>query len=236
MRERGIRVWDLETGALRVLEKSIGQTYSDVVFRDDARLISTDYGGHVLQWNIQDGTSSLIGMTRLPIPGVSTLTSDSRLLFVTASSVANSFSKEAESELICYDLENRSSRTITARGTRITGIAPDPTGKLLVTGNVDGVLRVGPISDEEPHMLIGSGLVFSIAVDPRGRWIAVGGRGTISLWRMPEGRPLHTLPRRDFLDYLRARTNLRAVPDGKSDTGYRLEWAMFPGWNKAPAR
>jgi hypothetical protein len=42
--------------------------------------------------------------------------------------------------------------------------------------------------------------------------------------------PFHTLPYEEFLERLRSLTNLRAVPDEESSTGYRIIIGSFPGW------
>jgi hypothetical protein len=51
---------------------------------------------------------------------------------------------------------------------------------------------------------------------------------------MPGGTPFHTLPYEEILKRLRALTNLRVVPDGSSDTRYRVEVGPFPGWKDVP--
>jgi len=51
---------------------------------------------------------------------------------------------------------------------------------------------------------------------------------------MPEGEPFHTLPYEELLRRLRTVTNLRAVEDESSPTGYRLEVGPFPGWKDVP--
>jgi hypothetical protein len=67
-------------------------------------------------------------------------------------------------------------------------------------------------------------------------WIASESQdGTIRLWPMPEGAPFHTLPYEEILERLRTLTNLRIVPDERSDTGYRTEIGPFPGWKTVPA-
>jgi len=67
--------------------------------------------------------------------------------------------------------------------------------------------------------------------------IASGGEdGTIRLWPMPDltKPPLHTLPHDELLAKLRSLTNLRAVPDPGSDTGWKIEVGPFPGWATVP--
>ena len=79
------------------------------------------------------------------------------------------------------------------------------------------------------------GPVIDLAISPDGLWIASAGRdGRVRLWPMPEGRPFHTLPYDELLDKLHALTNLRAVDDEESSTGYRLEPGPFPGWETVP--
>ena len=46
----------------------------------------------------------------------------------------------------------------------------------VVTGSRDGIVRVGTLTGEEPHLLMGhEGTVLSLQVEPGGRWIASGG-------------------------------------------------------------
>jgi hypothetical protein len=51
---------------------------------------------------------------------------------------------------------------------------------------------------------------------------------------MPEGTPFHALPYEEILDGLRGLTNLRVVPDDRSDSGYRVAIGPFPGWKNLP--
>jgi hypothetical protein len=46
--------------------------------------------------------------------------------------------------------------------------------------------------------------------------------------------PLHTLPHDELLARLDAFTNLRAVLDETSSTGWTLEVGPFPGWETVP--
>ena len=74
-------------------------------------------------------------------------------------------------------------------------------------------------------------------MSPNGRWLASGDDdGTIRIWSMPDmdQPPFHTLPYDEFLDRLRALTNLRVVSDETSSTGYKMKAAPFPGWKTVP--
>jgi hypothetical protein len=46
--------------------------------------------------------------------------------------------------------------------------------------------------------------------------------------------PLHKRPYQQFLAAIQSHTNVRAVPDPQSPTGWKLEAGPFPGWAKRP--
>jgi WD40 repeat protein len=97
-------------------------------------------------------------------------------------------------------------------------------------------VRVGPVSGEEPHLLIGhKGPVWGVRVDPTGRFVASTSEdGTVRIWPMPEGPPLHTLALEEFLEKLRSLTNVRIVADAATSTGYRITFLPFQGWERNP--
>ncbi|MEJ2190270.1 MAG: WD40 repeat domain-containing protein, partial [Acidobacteriota bacterium] len=100
-------------------------------------------------------------------------------------------------------------------------------------------IRVGRATGAEPHLLIGhEDRVKRLVIDPKGRWIASGGAdGTVRLWPMPDldAPPLHTLPREELIAKLKTLTNLRAVRDPESATGWQIEVGPFPGWETVPS-
>ena len=76
-----------------------------------------------------------------------------------------------------------------------------------------------------------------VAISPDLRWVASAGEdGTLRLWPMPDlsKPPLHTLPHDELLAKLHSLTNLRAVRDPASDTGWTIELGPFPGWETVP--
>jgi WD40 repeat protein len=107
----------------------------------------------------------------------------------------------------------------------------------VVTGGEDGVVRVGPVTGEEPHLLIGhKGPVIGLALSPDERWIASASDEAISIWPMPDvlKPPLHTLPHAELLAKLEALTNLRVVRDSSSAQGWKLDVGPFTGWDELP--
>jgi WD40 repeat protein len=139
---------------------------------------------------------------------------------------------------IVVDLETGQVTELESRGKGVMKVAFDSTGEVLATCNREGVIHVGPISDEEPHFLLGhEGPIYNLAIDPKGRWIASQGQDrTVRLWPMPDlsKPPLHTLPREELIAKLKTLTNLRVVRDPESATGWTLTHDPFPGWETVP--
>ena len=115
---------------------------------------------------------------------------------------------------------------------------PEGCMPVMAIGRADGSLWVGRVDGGSPHLLTGhQGPIWGLAISPDGRWIASSGEDkTLRLWPMPDldRPPLHTLPLEQLLAKLRSLTNLHAVEDPESSTGWNIEIGPFPGWEEVP--
>ena len=162
------------------------------------------------------------------------MSGDGRALFVVA---GRADSSAIAGDLLRFDLERGTRQRVTGFGTAFRALATDWTGRVVATGAPSGVIRVGVAAGRTPYELIGHrGEVMALAISPDGRWIASAAGTEIRIWPMPDlsKTPLHALPHKELMASLRAMTNLRAVPDQESATGYRLERGPFPGWEHVP--
>jgi WD40 repeat protein len=202
---------------------------NDLRFAPDGALYSAGRGG-VRRWDLATRRGEwLVKAADAELD----LSRDGRLLLVGTSRKPH----EAMSELLLLDLEQGSRRSITTHGAALAAIALAPSGRFLVTRDVDGVVRVGAASGEEPHLLLGPpGIGDALALSADERWVASATGDQVSLWPVPDlsRPPLHLLPHAELLARLNALTNLRVVPDPASATGWKLTGAPFPGWEKAP--
>jgi serine/threonine protein kinase/WD40 repeat protein len=143
-----------------------------------------------------------------------------------------------EPEMFVLDPLGRPVRAITTHGNALMPtLAVHPEGRIVVTGDANGIVRVGAIAGHEPHLLVGhAGPVNRVAISPDGRWIASASGSEIRLWPMPDltRPPLHTLPRATLIAKLQSLTNLRVVADPASATGWSVHVGPFPGWHDVP--
>jgi WD40 repeat protein len=231
-----IRVWDLETGTSRVLERS--EYAEDVSFDGRGRVYAGSLdSGEIRRWDLAERTSSVLLKWH---PGVFRVipVRDGRILYSANVVDTTVSSNNLTIDLVRHDLEHHVSRPITTHGNRVAYFALDSAATYLATGDFDGATRVGPATGEEPHLLLPLERVDQpgLGISPDGRWVAVSDNKspTVYLWHRPEGQPLQALPRRDFLQRLRLHTYLRVIPDRTSTTGYRLDDGPYSGWEEVP--
>ena len=238
---RVLRAWELPSGreqrhSIAHLLDADWSGFSDMAFAPEGSLYVAGRGG-VRRLHLPTEPAGTVsgevvhgaGSARLD------LSRDGKLLLVTASHSREQAA--AQEELLLLDLASHTSRRITTHGSRLHRARLSPSGRVIVTGGADGVVRVGPVSGEEPHLLFGhKGPVFGLAISPDERWIASSSDELISIWPMPDVSkpPLHTLRHAELMARLDALTNLRVVRDPTSSTGWELDVGPFPGWKDVP--
>jgi WD40 repeat protein len=199
------------------------QWYGCLQFTRDGHLLAANGENQLLRWDLATGEHAVL----LEDVADFVPADDGRSILVVS-----------EQRLSVHDLEQDRDRDLPRLCAEITAIDLDPTGAIAVAGCQDGIIQVGRVTGEEPHLLLGhKGAVRSVAVSPDGRWIVSGGLdGTVRMWPMPDldKTPLHSLPHDDLVAKLEAFTNLRAVADDSSPDGWVLEAGPFPGWANLP--
>jgi WD40 repeat protein len=248
--EKSLRVWNMETGALRRFPLPQSPSVTDGVsegwhqgiislaFADDSTVYTSGDGG-LYRWDLETEAHQLLVPAA---PGYSMIAR-----FSADAHVAISFQKRINQSSECpgallHNLSAGTSRELTEFGEcsswHDAAIAVDPSGTVAATGSLDGIVRVGRLSGGKTHVLVGhKGTVEQIAISPDLRWLATAGEdNTLRLWPMPDltEPPLHTLPHDELLPKLRSLTNFRAVRDPSSANGWMVEIGPFPGWKNLP--
>jgi WD40 repeat protein len=238
-----VEVWDLETGESREIG-SVRGSASSVRFVDERRLLwsATIRGSDDRDDRIEEETFDLVTGASEVISSEDgrefsrTMSRDGSIMLTVQYTGPRD---SPDTDLFRTDLGTGRTDRISSHGDDPFKVAFDPSGRWIVTAGVsDGLVRVGPISSEVPHLLYGhQGTVHAVAVSPDGRWIASAGDDkTVRLWPMPDMSepPLHTLPHDELIARLETLTNLRAVRDEDSPTGWKVEVGPFPGWAEVP--
>ena len=230
-----IRVWDLETGEEQTLDTG------DVLHALRRQMLRFTPDGHLISggrdririWNLADGSFETLSER----PGLLDLSADGRLLG--AGHVFPGNEEGEQGPAVLYDLEAGTTIQLDSHGPS-SFARLDAAGKIVLTqSGPDGLLRVGPVTGEAPHLLVGQAPMYISDISPDGRWVAGVSSDeptTIRLWPVPDlsQPPLHTLPYDELLAKLRTLTNLRVVKDPGSETGWNWALDPFPGWEEVP--
>jgi WD40 repeat protein len=153
----------------------------------------------VMAWTVETGDHEILVGADV---NTFVASEDGRHLLLTEEGEAG-FMQDPAASPVYFDLDTGASTALATHGLQVVAMALDRKGTVAVTGDRNGIIRVGSVSGEEPHLLLGhEGEVRHLAIDPLGRWIASGGRdNTVRLWPMPDlsKPPLHTLPRDELI-------------------------------------
>jgi WD40 repeat protein len=229
-----VRVWNVKTSAeVAVFRLSDAEFRRGSSFTSDGRLMTATSKG-VVAWDVRTGDEEVVVDFDV---GRLVASSDGRRLLVTPHR-ATGYMQDSAGSPVFFDLATGHVEVLHSHGSKVVGLALNRDGTVAVTADRNGTIRVGPVTGEEPHLLVGhDGDVYHLAIDPRGRWIASGGEDrSVRLWPMPDlsKAPLHTLPHDELIAKLKTLTNLRAVRDPNSSTGWTIELGPFPGWRNVP--
>jgi WD40 repeat protein len=234
--EKRIHVWDLESGAVQVLEpvprandQREGGFYQ-MSFVGKDRIVASVNGNGLILFDLRDGKGKVLSSVF-----------NNELAFGRSGRVGVGLAfdgKSPSAEILRFGLDGSAPVPLPYRAEGGGALALDPSETLVASTGPDDAIRVGPISGDDPHLFFGhKGDVNTLAFSPDGKWLASGGNdGTIRLWPVPDVKqvPPHKRSHEEFLATLRTFTNLRAEPDARSPNGWKLEPGPFPGWKTFP--
>jgi WD40 repeat protein len=225
-----VRIWDLHSDEVRIVDAGDGVEISDLVFSETGDL-----------W-VRSGSS----WRRWILAGEEARMADEVDLSESPSSSGQWCSCDPEAGTIVFwrddrlwreDFRTKVVEELDSCPGPVTWCGLTDDGEIVVTGSGRGGFRVGRLGETKYHLLLGRA-GGGVAVSPDYRWIASGGPdSTIVLWPMPDlaTQPLETLPRSELIQSLEGRTNLRVVQDEASPSGWKLEVEPLPGWQAVPA-
>jgi WD40 repeat protein len=221
-----LALWEPETGSRRMLDYSHGKKIWEIRFLDESHLLMAGAQGLEL-CALEDGSTRVLS-NRPTYQGPRGLdvTPDHRYVGYVADGGV----------LEIIDLTEGSTRTISYDDFFITAVSLHPRLDFVVMHAEGGIVLVQYPDQEHPHvMLRHRGGVWRVHLDLENDWIATAGDSQIRLWPIPTGEPLFSKPRDEFLEILRAQTNVGVVPSGEKPGEYRLDIVRpWNGWEQAP--
>ena len=234
--EKRIRVWDLESRAVQVLEPVPRANdvreggFYQMSFVGEDRILASVNGNGLILFDLRDGKGKVLSSV---FNNELALGRSGRVGVGLASD-----GKSPSAEILRFRLDGSAPVPLPYRAEGEWALALDPSETIVASTGPDDAVRIGPISGGDPHLFFGhKGGVNALAFSPDGKWLASAGNdGTVRLWPVPDMKqvPPHKRSHEEFLATLRSFTNVRAVPDAKSPNGWKLEPGPFPGWQTFP--
>ncbi len=178
--------------------------------------------GGVVRWNLETGNST--GLVESYQAEIEVSADGGQLLVLTAKALDGA--RNSDTAVLLFDLNSGSKTEILTHGCSVQDVVFDREGHLVATASLDRAVRVGRLTGEEPHLLLGlSGPAVAVAIAPEGEWIFAGGSEELLMWPMPDltTDPLHKLPLDQLLQRLQSWSNLRLIEDAETSGGSRLE-------------
>ncbi len=220
-----IHIWELATNEVKILDPEHGRFIQWLAYTGDGRLIESGLDG-VAVWDVDTAERRKLydGQAWFGRPGPG----DESIVFLEATGHFVGLLRR-------IDIETGDQLPIADWGV-VSGPRVLSAGDL-VAATLDGVVLAGRLTEGQPHRLYGhSGFLFNV-IETDDSLISGGtGAGQIRMWSKPDldSTPFHHLPHDELVDKLRALTNVRAVKDEGSETGYTTEVIGFPGWEVVP--
>jgi WD40 repeat protein len=223
-----VRVWDVDTGEVRILDAGDGIKISLMMFTRDGDLWVRS-GPMFRRWDLDEDPPRVVEELDLSGPEFAgrefcALHPDRRQILLAG-----------PESLWLQSLDSQESMELRSHGGCYWGSLPAD-GDLVVSADDQNGILIGPATGEEPHLLLGRA-GGPIEVSPDRRWVVSRADDrTIRFWPMPDFSkpPLHTLPRDELVAKLKTLTNLRVVKAPDSPSGWTLTHDPFPGWETVP--
>ena len=88
--------------------------------------------------------------------------------------------RRGDMPLTRIEIDRGTSSHVRTHGNAVSAVAIDAHDRWVATGSFDGTIRIGPVSGDDPHVLLsqeGGGAIYSLSFSRDGRWIAAAGEG-----------------------------------------------------------
>lgn len=204
-REGEIRVWDAKSGKLGQPLSGHTQTVEGLALSKDGKMLaSASEDNTVLVWDLAGGKSkqTIKGHTDF-VTNVSFSPDGKQLVTTSKDKTVRVWdidgAKEVASFKVEREVEQKDAKGKVTKtkelGREFTGAVFTKDGKNIITGNLDGVIKIYDVAGKkEVKELKAHEGVWAIALSPDGSKVATGGwDGTIKIWNAADGADLRTI-------------------------------------------